>query len=153
MTSEHSSKHLIREMDYPGSSVRLIRFGPFEFDAASLELRRRGVRVRIQGQPLRVLALLLSRPGTLVTRDTLGTALWPEGGFTERVIGELSLIHDFRVIARSAVVRHKGSRKDLRAHVGLGGTRIPHVGSKVRPAVIGPATDTWDGAPPPPRFS
>src|ERR1700674_2008004 len=65
----------------PGN--RLIRFGPFEFDAASLELRRRSVRVRIQGQPLQVLGLLLSRPGTLVPRHTLRTALWPEGTYVD----------------------------------------------------------------------
>src|ERR1700682_4839855 len=66
-------------MDVTGPGDRLIRFGPFEFDAASLELCRRGVRVRIQGQPMEILAQLLSRHGTLVTRDTLRTALWPEG--------------------------------------------------------------------------
>src|ERR1700686_4715368 len=70
-------------MNHTSPSDRLIRFGPFEFDAASLELRRRGVRVRIQGQPLRVLALLLSRPGTLVTRHALGTALWSEGTYVD----------------------------------------------------------------------
>lgn len=61
-------------MDETKPSQGLTRFGPFEFDSASLELRRRGVTVRIQGQPLQVLALLLEQPGSLVTRDTLRLA-------------------------------------------------------------------------------
>ena len=64
-------------------STSLVRFGPFEFDPTCLELRRRGVPVRIQGQPLQVLALLVSRPGALVTRDALRLALWPDGTFVD----------------------------------------------------------------------
>jgi TolB-like protein/Flp pilus assembly protein TadD len=65
------------------SSDRLIRFGPFEFNPASVELRRRGIKVRIQGQPLEVLAMLLAQPGVLVTRDALRTKLWPVGTFVD----------------------------------------------------------------------
>jgi TolB-like protein/tetratricopeptide (TPR) repeat protein len=60
-----------------------VRFGSFEFHSDSLELRRGGVPVRIEGQPLRLLDLLLSRPGALVTRDTLRRALWPDGTFVD----------------------------------------------------------------------
>lgn len=65
----------------PGSGP--VRFGSFEFHPESLELRRGGVPVRIEGQPLRLLDLLLSRPGALVTRDTLRRALWPDGTFVD----------------------------------------------------------------------
>jgi TolB-like protein/Flp pilus assembly protein TadD len=174
----------------------MFRFGPFEFDPDALELRRRGVVVRVHGQPLQVLALLVKHRGALVTRDMLRQALWPDGtfvdfehgvnaavrrlrraledeadqpryiqtiarrgyrfaapvdmsssgprahdshsgraiavlpfdnatgddereflaeGITERLINELALIHDIRVIARSAVFRYKGDPRDPRA--------------------------------------
>jgi TolB-like protein/Tfp pilus assembly protein PilF len=60
-----------------------VRFGSFEFDPESLELRRRGAPVHIQGQPLQILALLLNRPGTLVTREALQRTLWPDGTFVD----------------------------------------------------------------------
>jgi TolB-like protein/Tfp pilus assembly protein PilF len=60
-----------------------VRFGSFEFHPESLELRRRGAPVRIQGQPLQILAMLLGRPGALVTRESLQQALWPDGTFVD----------------------------------------------------------------------
>jgi TolB-like protein/tetratricopeptide (TPR) repeat protein len=60
-----------------------VRFGPFEFDPDSLELFRRGVAVRLHGQPLQLLSRLLNEPGTLVTRDALRHALWPDGTYVD----------------------------------------------------------------------
>jgi TolB-like protein/Flp pilus assembly protein TadD len=60
-----------------------IRFGPFEVDPQSGELRRLGLRVNLQGQPFQVLALLLERPGEMVTRDELCTKLWPADTFVD----------------------------------------------------------------------
>jgi DNA-binding winged helix-turn-helix (wHTH) protein/Tfp pilus assembly protein PilF len=53
------------------------RFADLEFDPRTLELRRDGGKVKLEGQPLRVLALLLSHAGDLVTRDELRKQLWP----------------------------------------------------------------------------
>lgn len=50
---------------------RIVRFGVFELDAYSAELRRAGTRLNLQAQPLQVLKLLLERPGELVTREDL----------------------------------------------------------------------------------
>src|SRR5689334_25270673 len=58
----------------PGS---LVRFGVFEFDLKSEELLRHGRRVRLSGQPVRILALLLQRPGELVSREDLHREIWP----------------------------------------------------------------------------
>jgi TolB-like protein/DNA-binding winged helix-turn-helix (wHTH) protein len=55
----------------------LARFGAFELDLATGELRRAGVRVKLQEQPLRLLVFLLERPGALITRDELREQLWP----------------------------------------------------------------------------
>lgn len=60
-----------------------VRFGPFELDLSCNELRKRGHRIRIQQQPLRVLALLMERPGHLVTRDELRSRLWPNGLYVD----------------------------------------------------------------------
>ena len=57
---------------------RSIRFGPFEFDPASGELLRDGVRQRLQPQPARLLDLLLTRRGELVTREDIRKTLWGE---------------------------------------------------------------------------
>lgn len=53
-----------------------IRFGPFEFDPSTRELRREGELVRLQAQPSQVLAALLAQPGEVVSRDALRQAVW-----------------------------------------------------------------------------
>lgn len=55
----------------------VVRFGVFEFDLQSRELLKHGRQVRLWGQPAQILALLLRRPGELVTRDELRQTLWP----------------------------------------------------------------------------
>jgi DNA-binding winged helix-turn-helix (wHTH) protein len=62
---------------------RIVRFGVFEVDLAAGELRRQGVRVRLQKQPFQVLALLLERPADLVTREELRQKLWPADTFVD----------------------------------------------------------------------
>jgi len=59
----------------PQSPARLA-FGPFELDSAGGELRRSGVRVRLAGQPLRILFILLAHPGELVSREQLREEVW-----------------------------------------------------------------------------
>ncbi|HMJ62960.1 MAG TPA: winged helix-turn-helix domain-containing protein [Bryobacteraceae bacterium] len=59
------------------------RFGPFEVDLATSELRRSGSRVRIQEQPLRILEILLEQPGEMVTRERLRDRLWPSDTFVD----------------------------------------------------------------------
>jgi DNA-binding winged helix-turn-helix (wHTH) protein/Tol biopolymer transport system component len=60
---------------------RLVRFGVFELDVYTRELRKAGVRVNVQDQPLQLLRLLLERPGELVTREELRQQLWPSDTF------------------------------------------------------------------------
>ena len=61
----------------------VIRFGVFELDARSGELRRSGVLLNLQDQPLKVLECLLERPGELVTREALRQRLWPGDTFVD----------------------------------------------------------------------
>ena len=65
-----------------GSAPRF-RFGVFEADAATGELRRNGLRIRIPAQPFQILLLLLQRPGELLTREEICRELWPDGTFVD----------------------------------------------------------------------
>ena len=56
---------------------RSARFGVFEVDLRAGEPRKAGLRVRLQEQPFQVLAMLLERPGEVVTREELQQRLWP----------------------------------------------------------------------------
>jgi DNA-binding winged helix-turn-helix (wHTH) protein/TolB-like protein len=60
-----------------------IEFGPFRFEVTSGALSRRGVPVRLQPQPARVLAVLVSRPGEVISRDELRQQIWPEGTYVD----------------------------------------------------------------------
>ena len=59
------------------------RFGIFDFDPQTGELRREGRVVRLQAQPAQVLGVLLSHAGSLVTRDTLREVVWGSGTFVD----------------------------------------------------------------------
>jgi DNA-binding winged helix-turn-helix (wHTH) protein len=68
--------------DTSGQLVAL-RFGPFELDVRSGELRRNGTTVRLQPQPFKVLVMLACRPGEVVTREELQAEVWPAGTFVD----------------------------------------------------------------------
>jgi len=61
----------------------VVRFGVYELDPRAGELRRGGVKVKIQEQPYQVLALLLERPGEVVLREELKRRLWPADTFVD----------------------------------------------------------------------
>jgi DNA-binding winged helix-turn-helix (wHTH) protein len=67
----------------PQNQSRLARFGVFELDLSAGELRKSGVKLRLQGQPFQVLALLLERAGEVVTREELQQKLWPSDTFVD----------------------------------------------------------------------
>ena len=64
-------------------SADLVRFGPFEVDFRAGELLKHGRRIRLQDQPLQVLAMLLDKPGDVVTREEVRKKLWPEDTFVD----------------------------------------------------------------------
>lgn len=67
----------------PSNRGSILRFGAYELDSRAGELRRQGIRVRLQEKPLRVLELLLSRRGEAVSRDELRAHLWPDHVFVD----------------------------------------------------------------------
>src|SRR5215470_13672076 len=70
-------------MASPAQPFRLIRFGAFELDAVNGELRKGGVSLKILPQSLRVLLLLVERPGQAVTREEIQHCLWGENTFVD----------------------------------------------------------------------
>ena len=72
------------------------RFGLFEADSATAELRRQGVRVKLNAQPFQVLCLLLDRPGELLTREEIARELWPDGTFVDFEHGVNSAVNRIR---------------------------------------------------------
>jgi DNA-binding winged helix-turn-helix (wHTH) protein/Tol biopolymer transport system component len=68
-------------MEHSDRADATIRFGIFEVDPRSGELRKSGTRIRLQEQPFQLLLVLLERPGELVTRDELKRRIWPEDSF------------------------------------------------------------------------
>jgi cholera toxin transcriptional activator len=76
--------------------TRRYRFGVFEADAATEELRRQGVRIKLNAQPFQVLCLLLDRPGELLTREEISRELWPDGTFVDYDHGVNSAVNRVR---------------------------------------------------------
>src|SRR3984893_5500334 len=60
-----------------------LRFGVFELDPRAGELRKKGMKIRLQGQPVEILVMLLERPGEIVTREELQKKLWPADTFVD----------------------------------------------------------------------
>jgi TolB-like protein/DNA-binding winged helix-turn-helix (wHTH) protein len=88
-------------MGSPQALPELVRFGVFEADLRAGELRRSGTRVRLQDLPFRMLTLLLSRPGEVITREEFRQALWPSDVFV-----------DFEQGISSAVMRLRDALRD-----------------------------------------
>ena len=74
------------------------RFGRFEIDSRTRELRKDGVRLRLQDQPFALLTLMLEHPGELLTRDELRTRLWPDGTFVDFEHGLNAAIKRLRAV-------------------------------------------------------
>jgi DNA-binding response OmpR family regulator len=63
-------------MENLGPAPRAMRFGVFEIDPQARELRKSGVKLKLQDQPFQVLITLLGKPGLIVTREELRKELW-----------------------------------------------------------------------------
>jgi DNA-binding winged helix-turn-helix (wHTH) protein/Tfp pilus assembly protein PilF len=127
-----------------------VRFGVFEADLRAGELRRNGAKVRIQDLPFRTLAVLLDRPGEVVSREELRKALWPEDVFVDFDQGISSAIRRLRdALGDSAdnpvfveTVERRGYRWIAPTHpsevaVGNNNNKLP------APAETAPASSPW----------
>ena len=78
------------------SRDRVFRFGPFELSEREGELRKGGVRIKLQEQPFRVLVELVANPGNLVSREDLHKKLWPADTLVDFDVGLNSAIRTLR---------------------------------------------------------
>src|SRR3954463_14976295 len=77
---------------------RFAKFGPYEADLRTGELRKHGIRLRLQEQPFQVLAMLLANPGDLVTREQLQNRLWASDTFVDFDHGLNTAINKLREV-------------------------------------------------------
>src|SRR6201995_5305674 len=122
-------------MGMPVNTPRAWRFGVFELDAPSGELRRNGTIVKLREQPARILLLLLENAGQMVTREQLRQHLWPSDTFV-----------DFDHSLNSAVMKLREALGDS-ADKPLYIETIPKKGYRFVAPVSHPA-DTQKGGPP-----
>jgi DNA-binding winged helix-turn-helix (wHTH) protein len=80
----------------PQSPQRRVRFGPYEADLYTQEIWKCGIRLKLGGQPFHVLAMLLARPGDLVTREELQKQLWAEDTFFDANHGLNAAVNKLR---------------------------------------------------------
>jgi DNA-binding winged helix-turn-helix (wHTH) protein/TolB-like protein len=111
-----------------------VRFGLFDFDPGSGELRREGIPIRLQAQPAQVLALLLARAGEVVTREALREAVWGSGTFVDFERGLNFCIAQIR----SALGDSADSPRFIRTVPKRGYQFIAPVGSTARAAAPAP---------------
>src|SRR5579875_2775388 len=79
------------------AASRLARFGPFELNLETGELRKHGVRVRLQHRPFQILTALIESPGRLVTREELRTRLWASDVFVDFESGLNTAVNRLRI--------------------------------------------------------
>jgi cholera toxin transcriptional activator len=72
------------------------RFGVFEADASSGELRRQGIKIKLNAQPFQLLLMLLDRPGEVLTREDIAQTLWSDGTFVDYEHGLNSAVNRIR---------------------------------------------------------
>ena len=94
VNSDYSPRNLVMQTGI--SSTELVRFSAFEADLCLGELRKNGVKVKVQEIPFRALKLLLSRPNEIVSREEFRQALWPEDVFVDFDHGISSAINRLR---------------------------------------------------------
>ena len=80
-----------------GNLDRIVRFGDYELNRRTGELRKHGLKVRLQGKPSQVLVKLIERPGEMVTREELQRCLWPEDTFVDFQSGLNTAVNRLRV--------------------------------------------------------
>src|SRR5437773_11092846 len=87
-------------MPVPSPTTPVVRFGIFQLDLKARELHKAGVKVKLQDQPLRVLAMLVEHAGQVVTREELQQRIWPADlyvTFDQGFINEFKKLRDILV--------------------------------------------------------
>jgi len=112
---------------------QVVRFGVFELDLSAGELRKNGVKLRLQEQPFQVLAMLLQRHGEVVTREDLRQKLWPADTFVDFDHGLNTAVNKLRESLGDSASRPQYietlARRGYRFIAPLRSTDAPHAGA------------------------
>jgi DNA-binding winged helix-turn-helix (wHTH) protein len=101
----------------PSPSPSIV-FGPFEYDTSSGELRKFGTRIRLQGQPLQILSILLEQPGQVISRDQLQRQLWQSNTFVDLEQGLNAAVNKMRQALGDAADQPSTSKRYRAADTG-----------------------------------
>ena len=108
-------------------SASVIRFGRFEADLRTFELRKDGVKVKLQNQPFQILQMLLEHPGEVVTREDIRKRIWPADTFV-----------DYEHSVNTAIKKLRQALDDRPEHPAFIET-IPRIGFRFLGTIDGPA--------------
>src|SRR5215471_8275569 len=120
-------------------SDHMVRFAAFELDLKTVELRRSGVRLPVQGRPLQVLAVLLRTPGQLVTSEQLRAEFWPADTFVDFEHGVRNAVARLRAILGDTADRPRYIETLPRRGYRFIGA-LAETGAKPAPIVVQPVT-------------
>jgi len=123
--------------------AKALEFGPFQLDPARLELRRRGIRVRLSISRLRLLLLFLARPGELITREEVIACLWKDGQNVDVTSGVNTAVKEIR----AAIVDDPSRPRYIETVVGAGYRFIAKV-TEAAPSEASPVSSIPIGQPP-----
>src|SRR5258708_31369192 len=132
----------------PNNPPRCVRFGLYEADFHTQELRKHGMKLKLSGQPLQILEMLLARPGELVSREELQKQLWNDAAYVDSNHGLNAAVNKLRDALSDSAEEPKYIETLPRRGYRFIGT-IENAGSELKPegAVPGPREFV---APPPP---
>jgi TolB-like protein/DNA-binding winged helix-turn-helix (wHTH) protein/tetratricopeptide (TPR) repeat protein len=129
-------------MDPSTSAQETARFGPYQLDVGSGEVRKFGTRIRLGEQPLRILVLLIKRPGELVTREELRGQLWSDDTFVDFDHSLNSAVQRLRdVLSDRAQKAQWIETVPRRGYRFVGNVQWTRVESKPNPQVPAPGKD------------
>jgi len=119
-----------------------IRFGVYEVDVRAGELRKQGVKVKLQEQPLQVLQILLEKPGDMVTREELQQRIWPSDTFVDFDHGLYNAIRRLReALGDSADTPHYVETLARRGYRFIG--RLDHAATSIPSSIRSLAVLPW----------
>ena len=127
---------------------RLFRFGPFELDGRSGELRKHGIKIKLREQPGRILLMLVENPGDVALRDDIRLRLWPNNTIVEFDHGINAAVQRLRdALGESAEKPRYIETVARRGYRFLG--EVEQVGQSAAPAPAVASTEPLEAAPEP----
>lgn len=141
-------------MELASTIPKILRFGLYEVDLAAMQLRKSGIKIKLQEQPFQILTMLLERRGEIVTREELQKRLWPEDTFVVFDVGLNSAVKKLRQALGDdsenprfiETLYRRGYRFLAPVEAGVPGTPLPSESNGQTDAVAGLAAPADVGA-------